>query len=182
MTENTQVFPLNYCSVPIILSISIWTYIHLCSMGSDRKYSSISLGVLHHVYHIWLFDYDIKYSPSFLLVNVISIQSLSLFLWNNNHVFFICEELQVLPTSYCQNMTWYKNKGHSTYLLVQENMTYLRNKSHPTYSSVHKDIPGEFHFRHFSIPTYDVYYGQKENVRHIYIHTWWVRKVLFHSP
>jgi len=75
---------------------------------------------------------------------------------------FICEELQVLPTSYCQNMTWYKNKGHSTYLLVQENMTYLRNKSHPTYSSVHKDIPGEFHFRHFSIPTYDVYYGQKK--------------------
>ena len=41
-------------------------------------------------------------------------------------------------------------------------MTYLRNKIDPTYSSVHKDIPGEFHFRHFSIPTYDVYYGQKK--------------------
>ena len=40
-------------------------------------------------------------------------------------------------------------------------MTYLKNKDHPTYSSVHKKIPGEFHFRNFSIHTYDVYYDQK---------------------
>ena len=25
---------------------------HLCSMGTDRNYSSISLGVLHHAYHV----------------------------------------------------------------------------------------------------------------------------------
>ena len=25
---------------------------HLCSMGSDRNYSSISIGVLHHAYHV----------------------------------------------------------------------------------------------------------------------------------
>ena len=93
-----------------------------------------------------------------------------------------CEELQVLPTSYCQNMTYHKDKGHSTYLLVQENMTYLKNKSHPTYSSVLKKIPGEFNFRYFSIPTYDVYYDQKNTS---YISTYicdWIRKVLFHSP
>ena len=58
-------------------------------------------------------------------------------------------------------MTYHKDKGHSTYLLVQENMTYLKDKSHPTYSSVLKKIPGEFNFRYFCIPTYDIYYDQK---------------------
>ena len=28
------------------------TDIHLCSLGSDRNYSSISIGVLHHAYHV----------------------------------------------------------------------------------------------------------------------------------
>ena len=28
------------------------TYIHLCSLGSGRNYSSISIGVLHHAYHV----------------------------------------------------------------------------------------------------------------------------------
>ena len=32
------------------------TNIHFCSMGSDRKSSSIFIGVLHHVYHIYLFS------------------------------------------------------------------------------------------------------------------------------
>ena len=32
------------------------TNIHFCSMGSDRKYTSIFIGVLHHVYHIYLFS------------------------------------------------------------------------------------------------------------------------------
>ena len=63
-------------------------------------------------------------------------------------------------------MTYHKDKGNSTYLLVQENMTYLENKSHPTYSSVLNKIPGEFNFRYFSIPIYDVYYDQK-NISYI---------------
>ena len=32
------------------------TDIHFCSMGSDRIYTSILIGVLHHVYHIYLFS------------------------------------------------------------------------------------------------------------------------------
>ena len=30
--------------------------IHFCSMGSDRKSSGIFIGVLHYVYHIYLFS------------------------------------------------------------------------------------------------------------------------------
>ena len=128
VTENTQVFPLEYCIMYTIFGYLIMISNIVCPS-------------------FWWMLFPSKVCPFSCGIIIMS---------------FICEELQVLPTSYCQNMTWYKNKGHSTYLLVQENMTYLRNKSHPTYSSVHKDIPGEFHFRHFSIPTYNVYYGQKK--------------------